>query len=227
MPLNYGEPMPNAQLTPPSHVLLAEGRDETHVVRHLLLRKAQKPNFCMLDKQGMENLLDGIALEAALSDRKTVGIAVDADDNPDDRWRSVAGRLQAAALAEKMKLPAKPKPRGAIIDSRPAARIPRIGIRTMPDNQSEGQLEDFIADMIPDDDPVWPQSVAYIKGIRKEDRKFKPNKKSRAKVNAWLATREAPRPMGLAIKAQDLNVDGDNCRAFWAWLHRLFPMNDR
>ena len=219
--------MPNAQLTPPSHVLLAEGRDETHIVRHLLLRKAQKPNFCMLDKQEMENLLDGIALEAALSDRKTVGIAVDADDNPDDRWRSVAGRLQAAALAEKKKLPKKPKPRGVIIDSRPAARIPRIGIRMMPDNQSERQPEDFIADMSPDDDPVWPQSVAYIKGIRKEDRKFKPNKKSRANVNAWLATREAPRPMDLAIKAQDLNVDGDNCRAFLAWLHRLFSMNDR
>lgn len=79
--------------------------------------------------------------------------------------------------------------------------------------------------MIPDDDPVWPQSVAYIKDIRKEDRKFKPNKKLRAKVNAWLATREAPKPMGLAIKAQDLNVEGDNCRDFLAWLYRLFPMN--
>lgn len=225
--MKYGEPMPNAQLTPPSHVLLAEGRDETHVVRHLLLRKAQKPNFCMLDKQGIENLLDDIALEVTLSDRKTVSIVVDADDNPDARWCSVVDRLQAAFLAEKMELPEKPKPRGVIIDSRPAARIPRIGIWMMPDNRSEGQLEDFIAAMIPDDDPVWPQSVAYIKGIRKEDRKFKPNKKLRAKVNAWLATREAPRPMGLAIKAQDLNVDGDNCRAFLAWLRRLFPMNDR
>lgn len=181
----------------------------------------------MLDKQGIENLLDDIALEVTLSDRKTVGIVVDADDNPDARWCSVVNRLQAAFPAEKMELPEKPKPRGAIIDSRPTARIPRIGIWMMPDNQSEGQLEDFIADMIPDDDPVWPQSVAYIKGIRQEDRKFKPNKKLRAKVNAWLATREAPRPMGLAIKAQDLNVDGDNCRAFLAWLHRLFPMNDR
>lgn len=227
MPLNYGEPMPNSQLTPPSHVLLVEGKDETHVIRHLLLRNDQKPNFCMLDKQGIENLLDDIALEVTLSDRKTVGIVVDADDNPNDRWRSVMNRLKDVALAEKMKLPKKPKPRGVIIDSRPAVRIPRIGIWMMPDNQSEGQLEDFIADMIPDDDPVWPQSVAYIKGIRKKDRKFKSNKKLRAKVNAWLATREEPRPMGLAIKAQDLNVDGDNCRDFLAWLYRLFHMNGR
>ncbi len=92
----------------------------------------------------------------------------------------------------------------------------------MPDNQSPGELEDFIVKMIPDGDPVWPRSKAYINGIPEEDREFKEGKILRAKVHAWLATREEPRKMGLAIKAKDLDIDGGTCASFVAWLRELF-----
>ncbi len=44
----------------------------------------------------------------------------------------------------------------------------------------------------------------------------------RAKVHAWLAVREKPRSMGLAIKAGDLNPEVELARRFTAWLKRLF-----
>ncbi len=92
----------------------------------------------------------------------------------------------------------------------------------MPDNQSMGELEDFVAKMIPNGDPVWPRSRSYIDGIPITDRKFKGKKTLRAKVYAWLAAREDPRRMGQAIYARDLNVNGPLCQKFVDWLTRLF-----
>ena len=75
--------------------------------------------------------------------------------------------------------------------------------------------------MIPDSDPIWPLSEAYIDGIRESDRKFRPTKILRAKVGAWLATRERPRPIWFGIERGDLELE-DNSEAFLNWLRRLF-----
>ena len=92
----------------------------------------------------------------------------------------------------------------------------------MPDNESGGELEDFVALMIPPEDPVWPRSNTYIDAIPTHDRKFSEHKTTRAKVYSWLATREDPRQMGLAIRTRDLAVDGELCERFAGWLRRLF-----
>ena len=76
--------------------------------------------------------------------------------------------------------------------------------------------------MIPSGDPVWPLSQAYIDGIPPDDRKFAPGKIQRAKVHAWLAARESPRPMGLSIKAGDLHTNAANTTTFVEWLRTLF-----
>ena len=44
-------------------VLLVEGPDDKHVVRHLSNRHKEMPEFCILDKEGIENLLENIGLE--------------------------------------------------------------------------------------------------------------------------------------------------------------------
>ena len=92
----------------------------------------------------------------------------------------------------------------------------------MPDNASPGELEDFVSQMIPPGDPVWPISQDYIERIPPEDRKFADGKTLRAQLHAWLAAREDPRQMGLAIRARDLNTDGELCQRFIKWLERLF-----
>ena len=92
----------------------------------------------------------------------------------------------------------------------------------MPDNCSPGELEDFVAKMIPASDAVWPLSQRYIDGIPEADKKFSEKKQPRAQLYAWLAAREDPRQMGAAIGARDLKVDGALCQEFVAWLTRLF-----
>ena len=109
----------------------------------------------------------------------------------------------------------------------PESRTPQerstvdIGIWLMPDT-SAGELEDFVAQMIPGEDAVWPLSQSYIAGIPAADRKFAAHKTLRAQIHAWLAAREDPRQMGLAIRTGDLDVNGPLCRKFVVWLTNLF-----
>lgn len=202
-------------------VLLVEGQDDKHVVLQLCKFHQPMPEFCILDKEdeagkgGINVLLEDIGLEILAPGRKAVGILVDADDDLDARWDAVADRLQK----ENIEVPRTPEPTGTLIEG--TSRIPRVGIWLMPDNTSPGELENFVSEMIPDDDPVWPRSQCYIDGIPEADRKFE-KKILRAKIHAWLATREMPRKMGSAIYARDLHVDGTLSRAFANWLQQLF-----
>ena len=194
-------------------VLLVEGPDDEHVVRHLRNRHQAMPEFCIRNKEGIAKLLEDIGLEILAPSRKAVGILVDANDDLDARWSAVADRLRE----ENIEVPSNPELTGIIIDS-----TPRVGIWLMPDNTSPGELENFVSKMIPGDDPVWPRSEDYIDSIPKTDRKFTEKKILRAKIHAWLATRENPRQMGAAIGARDLHVDGTLSTAFANWLQRLF-----
>ena len=194
-------------------VLLVEGADDEHVVWHLCNRHQAIPEFSIRDKKGIEGLLEDIGLEILDPRRKAVGILVDANDDLDARWNAVANRLRE----ENIEVPSDPEPTGTIIDS-----TPRVGIWLMPNNESPGEIENFVSEMIPNDDSVWRLSKDYIDGIPEADRKFTEKKILRAKLYAWLATREDPRQMGAAIGARDLHVDGTLSRAFANWLRKLF-----
>ena len=54
----------------------------------------------------------------------------------------------------------------------------------MPDNQSPGELEDFVATLIPDDDPIWPLAKEYIHAIPTEHKKFSESHTVKAQVYA-------------------------------------------
>ena len=69
---------------------------------------------------------------------------------------------------------------------------------------------------------MWPLSEVYIDDIPEEYRRFAQRKILKAKVHAWLATRERPRPMGSAIDAGDLDMNAANGLGFSAWLRDLF-----
>lgn len=196
-------------------VLLVEGPDDKHVVRHLCKRHQSTPNFDILDRGGLEPLLETVGAELNVLGRKSVGILVDANDDLAARWKSVTDRL----LNEGVTAPRQPTPKGTVIDT---IEKPRVGIWIMPDNMLTGELEDFVMQMIPEGDPVWPLATRYIGEIPKADRKFQENKTRRAELYAWLAARENPRQMGSAIGSHDLNVDGNLCKNFLDWLKTLF-----
>ena len=200
------------------HVLLVEGSDDRHVVHHIANRADATLAFSILPKGGIDPLLNAIARDIRAPGREAVGILADANDDIDARWQAVTDRTRRAGLG--IEPPTRLDPAGIIIPEGP--RRPRVGIWLMPDNQSPGEIEDFVEAMIPDGDPVWPRAKAYIDGIPEADRKFADGKAQRAKVHAWLAAREEPRRMGLAVGAGDLDAGDPLCQAFADWLQRLF-----
>ena len=201
----------------PSRLLLVEGQDDLHVIRHIRERHGSIPSFCISSKDGIDELLPVIPAEALVSGRKALGVLVDANCDVAARWNAISHNLRKGI--PNINFPASPNPSGTVID---IDGMPRIGIWLMPDNQSEGELEDFVTQMIPIEDSVWPLAQGYIDTIPAHDRKFTDKKTSRAKIHAWLAAREDPRQMGLAIKARDLDTDGELCCKFIDWLNKLF-----
>lgn len=191
---------------------------------HIITRIGQGINIDIardiLVATGVDSLIASIRSTVDAPEREVVGILTDANDRPDERWQSITDRLRESNRFRGTSLPASPAPEGTIIPE--GSRSPRVGIWLMPDNQVPGELEDFVAAMIPNGDPVWPRARDYIDGIPEADRRFADGKTERAKVHAWLAAREDPRRMGAAIGAGDLDTEVPPCQSFAAWLRQIF-----
>ena len=80
-----------ADFEPPreDRVLLVEGQDDKHVVRHLCNRSQPMPAFDIRDKGGIDNLLASIGPEVKAPGRMAVGILPDANDDPEARWNAL------------------------------------------------------------------------------------------------------------------------------------------
>ena len=114
--------------------MLVEGQDDEHVVGHLRQRNLPMPEFGIISRNSLSELLSAIEADVLAPGRTAVGILIDADGNVQSRWQAVADRL----LRANIEAPARPDPWGTIIDGRP-----RIGVWLMPNNEAPGELEDL------------------------------------------------------------------------------------
>lgn len=201
---------------PPQKILLVEGDDDKHMVRHLWDSYHPKwQPFEIEVKKNVVNLIKSISAESKAPGRQTIGILVDSNDDRIKRWTEITRELERA---RGIQMPEVPAENGFIIND---SKL-RIGVWLMPDNVSTGELEDFICELIPERDTIWPRAKRYIDEIPAADRKFKDRKKMKAKVYAWLATRKRPGLMGVAITIGDLNPEAPIAKKFCRWLHQLF-----
>lgn len=137
--------------TVPDRVLLVEGRDDKHVVDHICRRHASIAPFKIRGKGGLDELLASIGPELRAPGRRTLGMVVDANDDIEARWAAVTDRLARAGIEVGNR-----DPEGTV--TRATSGDPDVGVWIMPDNRSAGELEDFVAAMMPRADPVWPLS---------------------------------------------------------------------
>ena len=201
--------------TAPQRLLLVEGQDDKHIVWRLKERSSPNLEFSIRAAGTVEKCIAAIVPEMQVADRKVLGVLVDADIHPQKRWNEVRSRFLEAGIT----VPKRPDLGGTVIDT---GRSPRAGIWLMPDNKSAGEIENFIREMIPQRDPVWPLSQNYINAIPVKHQQFRQRKLLRAQLYAWLATRKLPGRTGAAIKAGDLNSQAANSKQFVAWLQAVF-----
>lgn len=199
--------------------LLLEGSDDFHVIRNLLVR--ERPDFKLKDSRthamsysddtapsgwGINNLVKQIGVRMKDPDTRALAVVLDADEDPSARWESLRGQIPA--------LPSAPITGGTVVDTGSAS----FGIWVMPDNNVKGALEDFLARLVPVDDPLWPRASEYVDGIPAADCKFGA-KAAKAKLHAWLAVQEKPgRPLGLAVTNRVLDTALPSARSFLDWL---------
>lgn len=205
-----------------SYVLLVEGDSDKHAFIHIAMTRPDISDFEIRVCKGVDRMIEQLGLVALEENIIALGIAIDANDSPASRWDRIVDELSRVGI----RLPELPEHDGTIIESE--GHLPRIGVWILPDNCSEGELEDLITRMIHRDDAIWPLANSYVDGIPTIERPFRSTstKINKAKVYAWLATRKKPGLIGKAIGSEALDTSVDDIRVLSGWLVRLFPIGN-
>lgn len=157
-----------------------------------------------------------LALSLALrNDLERVGLIVDADTDIASRWHAARDRFSRAGMT----MPAHP-PREGWVEQ---VGRRRVGVWLMPNNEATGNLEDFLARLVPEADPCWPHAQQSTAAASVLGAPFKAADHGKATMHAWLAWREEPGlPFGTAMKARYFAHDSPDALAFVGWFKRLF-----
>ena len=216
-------------------ILLVEGPDDQHVMWNLFEVRAIPETFKVecpkeqdpedSDRQqtvgGDAILLGSLRTWLKEADLECLAVIVDANGKgPQARWQSIRDRLTHAGYTG---IPIEHSERGTIVELSLRPRTPRsirFGAWIMPDNRSEGMLEDFVASLIRDQDSMLPLVDGFLDSIPADQRRFSPAHQPKARIHAWLAVSERPgRPMGQAIKADKyINVHDPSVQPFLDWI---------
>lgn len=199
-------------------LLVVEGTDDKHVVWAILEGHKFEPQFAVRDEGGFESLRSRLSPRLKPgSDLERFGIVIDADTDILARWQSIKSVLDRAGYVG---VPDQPDPAGTVIEH---DLLPRVGVWIMPNNVLSGMLEDYLAFLVPEGDPLLERARQSVDGIPVEERRFSEAHRSKALIHTWLAWQEDPgKPFGQAITARYLRADGPNISEFLAWLRRLF-----
>lgn len=215
-------------------LLIVEGQDDRHVISHLaktadlLLFNQRKPPPDMEEARAIEIIDEGSDYKVLTSINRYLGqsklqkfgVVMDADTSVVDRWNSIRDRLNRDGLA----LPTEIDPDGFVGQSPNGVRI---GVWLMPDNLATGMLENFAAQMIPDDDRLWGLAKRSVQDASTAEsragRRFKDIHLAKAEIHTWLAWQDEPgQKLGQAIDQRMLFTGSPVALSFVNWLRRLY-----
>lgn len=138
----------------PKRLFLLEGKTDEIIV-NAVLKKLNISNVKLENCNGIGNLLKELTAFIKESDARSIGIVIDANESLERRWQSIRDKLIRSDLT--VKFPKAPCRHGTVQEF--GKQI--IGIWVMPDNQRCGELEDFVAELIPKDD-VWNLACDFV-----------------------------------------------------------------
>jgi len=202
------------------NILLVEGTDDKHVVMHLCNHHQLGHIDEIADQGGVDKLLSSFPVRLKESDVNALGVVVDADTDMHSRWQSLRHHLSAAGYPD---LPEAPIEQGTVLNPPVKTIYPKVGIWLMPDNTTNGILEDFLRFLVPVPNPLLAHAKTSIEQIPASERRFAAKDDAKALMHTWLAWQEEPgKPFGTAIMARYLDADVQQATQFADWLKRLF-----
>lgn len=202
--------------------LLVEGNDDQHVIWSLCQHHSLPESFDVIDCGSIESVLKRfeLSINENASSIHTIGLVIDADADLNNRWAQIKSKINHCGGYEIMNdLPAG----GLIIHSNEPYK-PVIGVWIMPNNNVNGMLEDFVACLASENDPVMTFVENCLENLENDKKNlYKPIHRAKAKIHTYLSWQEDPgTPMGLAITKRYLNPNSPNCEVFVDWLKKLF-----
>ena len=205
---------------PGRRVLLVEGKDDEHVLKHICGNRGIPELDGVIPHDGVEDLLEAFSgrLKASNEPDSVFGVVIDADTNLDARWQSIQSLLSQIGYED---VPHDPTPTGTILDPPGQTMLPRVGIWIMPDNKATGILENFLQFLIPQPSDLFNHVTSSVDRI--PDRRFSTNDKPKVIIHTWLAWQSEPgNPYGTAITARFLDPNLPEADVLISWLNRLF-----
>jgi len=211
-------------------ILLVEGKDDLHVMLNLFQVRSvpqvftvecPEPESGRDEGGGLEALLESVPYQLTSSDLERLAIVIDANDRgPGPRWEAIRDRLHSKGFHG---TPKSLSNEGTTFDLALQPNSPRtirFGLWIMPDNQSPGMLEDFVAGMIQDEDAMLRRVDGFLESIPPDERRYADAHRPKARVHCWLAVSERPgRPMGQAIRADSyLDANHPAVQPFLDWI---------
>jgi len=201
------------------NILLVEGTDDEHVVKHLCGHYSLFIDR-IRDCKGVDELLKEFPVQLKNSGIEALGVVVDADVNIQARWESIKNHLMTAGYPD---VPQTPDAQGSVIQPPVDSLLPRVGVWLMPDNQTNGILEDFLRFLVPQPNGLLNYAQHCINRIPDGQRRFETKDETKALMHTWLAWQKEPgKPFGTAITARYLDANIKNAGVFVDWLKRLF-----
>lgn len=199
-------------------LLLVEGKDDEHVLYHLLEHHNVPTTFRIKDKRGIDNLLETLDAELDAGGLERLGVIVDADTAPSSRWQS----LRSIFAQSGCPLPDQADPLGTVIELS-GRTLARVGVWVMPDNEAEGMLEDFVRSLVPPGDALLVFAEECVDEVIARDCRFRLSYRSKALIHTWLSWQKEPgTPLGLAIRNHELDAGVAFALPLMGWLRRMF-----
>lgn len=222
---------------PRSQPLIVEGKDDLNSILHLLRRCKVLPELPpedvhtspirFIEAGTKKGLLEDIPTRWKEVGISAIGYVLDADDDASEwkgiqpTWAAVCHRLSQIGVTIKSSVP-----RGGFI-GKIGENGPRIGIWIMPNNESDGALEDFLIAQIDPQDQLFQFARAKTAeaGQLPITGRFAESDLSKAELRCWLAwCEETGQPYGLAMQAGRFNVSVEPATGFADWVRTLYGL---
>ena len=211
------------------NVLLVEGQDEKRTIPELIelngidWGSGKNTIVHIKDYEGYENIIKpgSISTELKADGIEALGILLDADEYPQDRWiaiRNACRNSNAVSI-----IPDELPEEGLIIE---ADNGVRVGIWIMPDNKLPGMLETFLGYLLPTDNSLlWEFAESTINSAKEQGAPFTEYHREKARIYSWLAWQKPPgRQLHQAIKERILDPQHPEAQMFVSWFRELYQL---
>jgi hypothetical protein len=158
-------------------LLVVEGKDGINFSEKLLEYISILDSVDIRSSEGKDNfknLMPGFKFATGFKNIEKIAVIRDADENAKDAFKSVTGVLGKIGLQS-------PKKPGEFSNGRPS-----VGVFIMPDNSSNGMLEDLCLESVKDHEAMKcvDNFIACAQELKEQ-----PDNISKAKVQVFLASR--------------------------------------